>query len=47
MLFNWPERSNIVKGYWFLSINMSKYIGKKISENLSGKYNLNLLDHAI
>ena len=37
-----------VRGYGFLSFvkNMSKYIGKNLSKNVSGKYSQKLIDHA-
>ena len=36
-----------VKGYKFLSLarNIRKNIGKTVSQNLSSKYNLKLIDH--
>ena len=36
-----------VKGYWYLPFpkNIVKNIGKKISKNLSGKYNQMFMDH--
>ena len=43
-----PRNPILVKGYGFLSFaeNMGKNIGKKISENVSGKCGQKLLDHA-
>ena len=43
-----PRDQIFVRGYGFLSFakNMDKNIGKYISNNLSGKYSQNLLDHA-
>ena len=43
-----PRDWILVKSYQFLSFakNMSKYIGKNISKDLSSKYRQNLIDHA-
>ena len=48
MLFTSAKRSNIVKGYGFLSSakNMGRNIGKNISKNVSSKHSQKLLDHA-
>ena len=43
-----PRDQIFLEGYGSLSFakNMGKHIGKKISQNLSGKYRQKLLDHA-
>ena len=42
-----PRDRILVKSYQFLSLtkNMSKYIGKNISKDLSSKYRQKLIDH--
>ena len=46
--FTQPRDRILVKSYQSLSLpkNMSKYIGKNISKDLSSKYRQKLIDHA-